>query len=94
MSLYGLSKKVPKYYIIINSKFMSQYVDNFVNNTQTFQINDARQIPIVVPSFEQLQQLEILFFEVIRIKKSNNNLDEMKKIEEKMEKIILDIYQF
>jgi len=33
---------------------MSQYVDNFVNNTQTFQINDARQIPIVVPSFEQL----------------------------------------
>lgn len=56
MSLYGLSKKVPEYYIIsiINSKFMSQYVDNFVNNTQTFQINDARQIPIVVPSFEQL----------------------------------------
>ncbi len=90
MSLYGLSKKVPEYYIIsiINSKFMSQYVDNFVNNTQTFQINDARQIPIVVPSFEQLQQLEILFLEVIRIKKSNNNLDEMKKIEEK---IILDI---
>lgn len=73
---------------------MSQYVDNFVNNTQTFQINDARQIPIVVQSFEQLQQLEILFLEVIRIKKSNNNLDKMKKIEEKMEKIILDIYQF
>lgn len=89
MSLYGLSKKVPEYYIIsiINSKFMSQYVDNFDNNTQTFQINDARQIPIVVPSFEQLQQLEILFLEVIRIKKSNNNLDEMTKIEEKMEKL-------
>ncbi|MDC0807856.1 Eco57I restriction-modification methylase domain-containing protein, partial [Collinsella aerofaciens] len=49
MSLYGLSQKVPEYYIIsvINSRFMSHYVDDFVNNTQTFQINDARQLPIV-----------------------------------------------
>ncbi|PFS22079.1 DNA modification methylase, partial [Bacillus cereus] len=41
MSLYGLSEQAPEYYIIsiINSKFMSRYVNDFVNNTQTFQIN-------------------------------------------------------
>ena len=49
MSMYGLLDTVPEYFIIsvINSTFMSNYVDVFINNTQTFQINDARQIPLI-----------------------------------------------
>ena len=100
MSLYGLSQKVPEYYIIsiINSKFMSEYVNDFVNNTQTFQINDARQLPIVVPSPEKLQELLPLFHEVIQIKKSDYSSQEdkaraLKLIEDKIEDIILEIYQ-
>ena len=52
MSLFGMSDIVPEDYIIalINSTLFSYYVDTFVNNTQTFQINDARQLPIIVPS--------------------------------------------
>ena len=43
MSIFGVSDLVEEDYIItlINSTFISYYVDNFVNNTQTFQINDA-----------------------------------------------------
>ena len=100
MSLFGLSQKVPEYYIIsvINSRFMSHYVDDFVNNTQTFQINDARQLPIVVPSEEKLQELLPLFQEAIQIKKSGNpvqedNYRELELIENKIEDIILEIYQ-
>ena len=100
MSLYGLSPKVPEYYIIsiINSKFMSQYVDDFVNNTQTFQINDARQLPIVVPSPEKLQELFPLFQEAVQIKKSGttskgDNARALEVIENKIEDIIRKIYQ-
>lgn len=100
MSLFGLSQKVPEYYIIsiINSKFMSQYVDDFVNNTQTFQINDARQLPIVVPSEEKLQELLPLFQEAVQIKKSGYSSQEdyarsLELIENKIEDIILEIYQ-
>jgi hypothetical protein len=49
---------------------MSYYVDNFVNNTQTFQINDARQLPIIIPDIKQIQDFEKLFQAAIKIKKS------------------------
>lgn len=100
MSLFGLSPKVPEYYIIsiINTKFMSQYVDDFVNNTQTFQINDARQLPIVVPSPEKLQELFPLFQEAVKIKKSGttskgDNARALELIENKIEDIIRKIYR-
>lgn len=56
MSIFGVCDKVPEKYIlcVINSTLISYYVDTFVNNTQTFQINDARQLPIIVPTSEQL----------------------------------------
>ncbi|PKX66158.1 Eco57I restriction-modification methylase domain-containing protein [Lactiplantibacillus plantarum] len=99
MSLYSLTDKVPEYYVvsIINSKFMSNYVNDFINNTQTFQINDARQIPIVVPSKENLKKIHSLFLEATRLKKLTSDPNEsiseqLKKVEEKLEKIILNIY--
>lgn len=71
MSLYGLADQVPEYYIIalINSKLMSIYVDNFVNNTQTFQINDARQLPIIVPDNQSMFHVQVLFNNAVRVKK-------------------------
>ncbi len=35
---------------IINSKFATYYVKNFITNTHTLQINDGKMIPIVYPS--------------------------------------------
>lgn len=62
MSVFGVCNKVPENYIlcVINSTLISYYVDTFVNNTQTFQINDARQLPIIVPTFEQLSFCDTL----------------------------------
>ena len=58
MSIFGVTDAVPENYIItlINSTFISFYVDNFVNNTQTFQINDARQLPIIIPSLLDIEE--------------------------------------
>ena len=49
---------------------MSLYVDNFINNTSHFQINDARQTPIVIPTNEQLQTLKQIFTEAQAIQKA------------------------
>ena len=48
---------------------MSLYVDNFINNTSHFQINDARQAPIVIPSESIIQKLSRLFDDAQGIKK-------------------------
>ena len=94
MSLYGLTELVPEYYIIclINSTFMSYYVDNYVNNTQTFQINDARQLPIIVPSEEVLSACKIIFDNAIRIKKSTNSTVELQNLQRRLDGIVDKIY--
>ena len=40
---------------------MSLYVDNFINNTSHFQINDARQAPIIIPTKETIKRLSRIF---------------------------------
>ena len=57
------------YVVVINTSFMSLYVDNFINNTSHFQINDARQVPIVIPSESQLLKAKELFDSAFDIKK-------------------------
>ena len=71
MSMYGIYDKVPEYYIVslINSNFISEYVDDFINNTQTFQINDARQLPVIIPSIQQLECFHDIFTDAVNIKK-------------------------
>lgn len=94
MSLYGLTTKVPEYYIIclINSTLMSYYVDNYVNNTQTFQINDARQLPIIVPSQDELVELRRIFDDAIRIKKTTNHLEELRLLQVRLDNTVDKIY--
>lgn len=48
---------------------MSLYVDNFINNTSHFQINDARQTPIKIPTKGQLSVFETIFKQAFKIKK-------------------------
>jgi hypothetical protein len=103
MSLYSIIEDIPNYFFIciINSSFMSYYVDDFVNNTQTFQINDARQLPIIFPSKGQLECFENLFNEAIVIKKeqfSNKISTEKSKnklsvIQQKLDDIVYELYR-
>jgi hypothetical protein len=102
MSLYSVTETIPEYFFIciINSTFMSYYVDDFVNNTQTFQINDARQLPVVIPSKNLLTEFNNLFDDAIAAKKkqfskvkSIENIEaEIISIQEKVDKKVVELY--
>lgn len=73
MSIFGVSDLLSDDYIItmINSTLISNYVDNFVNNTQTFQINDARQLPIIIPTIEEDKRAKSFVLEAVKMKKEH-----------------------
>src|SRR5574344_27943 len=65
MSLFCVSKKVTSAYItaICNSEIISRYTESFVNSTVIFQINDCKQIPIVIPTTKELEHFEHFFIQ-------------------------------
>ena len=67
MSLFSMTEKIPEFYIItiINSSFISEFVQSFLNATSHFQINDCRALPIPVPTKNQLAICKKLFDEAV-----------------------------
>ncbi len=102
MSLFSLIDLIPDNYLIliINSTFMSFYDYVFVNNTSGFQINDARQIPIIIPTESELQRAESLFEAARRIKEqefsgelSRQEVEkELSHIQEQVDKYVMELY--
>ena len=96
MSVYSNCELTPNDLIIgiINSTLISYYVDTFVNNTQTFQINDARQLPIVIPSssiLESICGITKLGVEC-KINKPQNEEDKLYYIQSNLDKVINELY--
>jgi len=54
---------------LLNSKFISYYVKNFITSTHTLQINDGRLIPIKVPQISELKKFESLVDAIVEKKK-------------------------
>lgn len=79
---------------------MSLYVDNFINNTSHFQINDARQTPIIIPTNGNLQTLKHIFTEVQTIQKAvfakTKTVDvasaELQAFQTQLEQIVNELY--
>jgi hypothetical protein len=102
MSLFPNTSKINEKYIIclLNSDFMSKYVNSFVNTTVHFQINDARQLPIVIPSSEDLKEFEEIFNKAVDIQKkkfSNQITEELAKqqlndIQKELDQKVLKLY--
>ena len=94
MSLYSLTDRVPAFYFVclINSNFISFYVDEFVNNTQTFQINDARQLPIIIPDKTTLDRFEQLFKQAIQIKKEESKEITLDNIQQEIDTLVKELY--
>ena len=72
MALYPFSdcNNLLKYFIcLLNSYTIFHYKRNFVSSNSAFQINDARQLPIVIPDDKSLSEFQSLFDEAITIKK-------------------------
>jgi hypothetical protein len=70
MSMFSFSPLCTDKYLVsmLNSTFVSNYDFSFVNSTSSFQINDARQIPIIIPTKKQLDDFEDLFDRAYAIK--------------------------
>ena len=99
MSLYSLSPQAPEFYLIflINSSFISRFVEDFINHTQTFQINDARQIPVIIPTAEELSQIKEVVMQAISVKRMVNptHLSEkrLEEIQRQVDQYILQLYR-
>ena len=75
MSLSSIYPMVPEYLIVClgNSNFFSRYTEAFVNFTVNFQVNDARQLPILIPDENLLKEFKKIFDQAIEVKKSDKN---------------------
>ena len=71
MSLSSIVNKVPNYFIVtlLNSDLLFDYYREFINVTVNIQINDIRQLPIIIPNKNELLKCKILFDEIIDLKK-------------------------
>lgn len=93
MSIYGVCDLVPEDCIIvlINSTLFSYYVDNFVNNTQTFQINDARQLPIIIPTSDKAAQMIDIVNRAITLKIQANE-QHLKSLQDEVDSLVISLY--
>ena len=71
MSLMTVETNISNRYIIglLNSNLIFDYYRVFINCTVNIQINDLRQIPIMIPVIEDLHRLVSLIDKAVKIKK-------------------------
>ena len=96
MSLFTQTQIPDSYFVaIINSELISLYVDNFINNTSHFQINDARQLPIVFPSDITLTKLVGLVNDACSVKariQGNDEIENLSSIQRSVDEYIRFLY--
>ena len=103
MSVFGVTDAISEDYlmVLINSSFISCYVDSFINNTQTFQINDARQLPIIIPTEANLAFCKSIVEEAILVKQNlfNGMITseianlKLQELQVKLDNEVLKLYQ-
>ncbi|WP_054696020.1 hypothetical protein [Syntrophomonas palmitatica] len=102
MSLFSQCRLTPDWYLVclINSKYISEFVDDFLNNTSHFQINDARQLPIIIPNQQQLQDFESLFNQAygIKVRQFSGELSEpdalyeLEQVQKRLDEMVYRLY--
>ncbi len=95
MSLFPYSDTgiLSSYYVcLINSYLIFNYKREFINSTSAFQINDARQLPIIVPNSQILTKFREKFDKAYGIKKDQfANIITEKEAQNLLEPIELEI---
>lgn len=90
MSLYSLISALFNKYLVsmLNSRFLFNFLKMFINQSVNLQINDIRQLPIIIPTPEQLKEFERIFDAAYCIKKDKfaGRITE-KKAEEKLQQV-------
>ena len=99
MSLFTQTYLPDWYFVcLINTDLMSLYVDNFINNTSHFQINDARQTPVIIPPENHLKKLEKLFLEahdeqILSLSQGKRDNTALLMIQKKIDEVVNVLYQ-
>lgn len=90
-----------KYFIcLINSYTVFSYKRNFISSNSAFQINDARQLPIIIPDKETLKLFDEIFDNALKIKKqqfssaiSEEKADEiLEPLQKKLDNLVEKLY--
>lgn len=102
MSLFSLMSNAPDKFLTcaINSDFIFQYLRDFINDSVNLQINDMRQLPILIPTSEQLEAFLSIFHAAsnIKIKQYSGELSdikadqELKLIQDRLDRMVLEYY--
>lgn len=103
MSLMSIRSDLSSKFIIglLNSNLIFDYYREFVNCTVNIQINDIRQIPIIIPNSENVKFMEDLVNKAIKIKKSALEKgseagyidDGLLLVEQEIENVVLSLYR-
>ena len=103
MSLMPILPELSSKFIIglLNSNLIFDYYREFVNCTVNIQINDIKQIPIVVPQKVELKTFESLVDKAISIKKSTLETDpetdhidtNLQLVENEIDNAVLSLYR-
>lgn len=67
---------------VLNSYLVFEYKRAFVNGTSAFQINDARQLPIVLPNKQQIKEFDSIFDSGVKIKLAQYRGDKTDEVAE------------
>ncbi len=101
MSLFPLTNLCSSKYIIalLNSNLLFDFYREFINCSVNIQINDIRQVPIIIPSVSQLKKVESSVIKAIgcRVALASNdeielNSDFLENIEDELDGFVNSIY--
>ncbi len=102
MTLLSLMPLITDKYLtcVVNSDYIFQYLRDFINDSVNLQINDVRQLPVIIPSKEQLEQFHRIFNDAYTIKlmqfadkiSATNAEERLKKIQDELDAYILEYY--
>jgi hypothetical protein len=103
MSMFSQYNNLPNWFFVsvLNSTFISEYDFNFINGTSHFQINDARQIPIVIPSAKQICDFKNIFDQAYKIKQDEfakkidkeNAAKKLINIQKGLDELVMNLYE-
>ena len=95
MSLMSVSYLPNAFFVsLLNSNFLFDYYRQFINCTVNIQINDLRQIPIIIPTENELNEFLDLFYKIYSIKKESGS-DEpnsLKDYEKQLDNLVNSLY--
>lgn len=76
---------------LLNSKFITYYVKNFITTTHTLQINDGRLIPILIPPKNKHSAMENLVDQILTLKRENPEAD-TSALEREIDELVYKLY--